>query len=273
MSMFTIEDIAQAEECMIPGKAAPPCPCQPEQYISLLAQELRLEETATLEEIAKNACGGIREVIYADPATIVIFGDGEKTKAVCRNGDTYNKEMGLAICLLKRLLPGNTFHKVFKYWTKNGDEKHICADTLLFGKIKIKKNKVVHFPDGIIGFPEAKEFAIINKSGSDGIGGIQWLQSLDSPELALPVTDPTVIKEGYSPEIKAGKLSPLGKLREGRTLVLVTVTVTESVEDITANLCAPIIINMDTMLGMQVEAENGKEVRYRFYDKIQKPGR
>ena len=46
----------------------------------------------------------IKEVIYSNPATIVIWSD--KTKTICKavEDDTYNPEAGLAICILKKVL-------------------------------------------------------------------------------------------------------------------------------------------------------------------------
>lgn len=57
----------------------------------------------------------IEKVIFNDPATIVFWKDGTKTVVKCQDGDTYNKELGLAMCCSKKLF-GNkgNFNKVFK---------------------------------------------------------------------------------------------------------------------------------------------------------------
>lgn len=59
----------------------------------------------------------IKNVIFNDPATIVIWGDGTKTVVKCQPGDTYDKEKGLALCIAKKYL-GNkgNFNEVFKKW-------------------------------------------------------------------------------------------------------------------------------------------------------------
>ena len=46
----------------------------------------------------------IKDVIFNDPATIVIWKDGSKTVVKCQKetGDTYNKELGLAMCIIKK---------------------------------------------------------------------------------------------------------------------------------------------------------------------------
>ncbi len=67
---------------------------------------------------------GIKKVIFHDPATIVLWEDGTKTVVKCQEGDTYSKEIGLAMCMLKKYM-GNkgNFNKVFKkYCGGDGNE-------------------------------------------------------------------------------------------------------------------------------------------------------
>lgn len=58
----------------------------------------------------------IKEVIYNDPATIVIWSDGDKTIAKCAEGDEYNPEAGLSICILKKLIGGAKLYNIFEDW-------------------------------------------------------------------------------------------------------------------------------------------------------------
>lgn len=60
----------------------------------------------------------IKKVIYNDPATIVLWNDGTKTVVKCMEGDTYSKEMGLAMCICKKAL-GDNYHRVFNEWVHN----------------------------------------------------------------------------------------------------------------------------------------------------------
>lgn len=57
------------------------------------------------------------KVIFNDPATIVLWNDGTKTVVKCQEGDTYDKEKGLALCIAKKAL-GNkgNFNNEFKKW-------------------------------------------------------------------------------------------------------------------------------------------------------------
>lgn len=57
----------------------------------------------------------IKKVIFNNPATIVFWEDGTKTVVKCMEGDTFSKEMGLAMCICKKVL-GSQYHRVFKEW-------------------------------------------------------------------------------------------------------------------------------------------------------------
>lgn len=67
----------------------------------------------------KNFKPTIKKVIFNDPATIVIWSDNSKTVVKCQEGDTYSKELGLAMCISKKYL-GNkgNFNEIFKKYIK-----------------------------------------------------------------------------------------------------------------------------------------------------------
>lgn len=74
---------------------------------------------------------GIKQVIFNDPATIVIWADGEKTVVKCQNGEPYDPEKGLAMAISKRAL-GNKheYYNTFKHWLKkyNSNGKVLTID-------------------------------------------------------------------------------------------------------------------------------------------------
>lgn len=59
----------------------------------------------------------IKNVIFNDPATIVFWRDGTKTIVKCQPGDTFSKELGLAMAICKKVY-GNkgNYNDVFKKW-------------------------------------------------------------------------------------------------------------------------------------------------------------
>ena len=62
----------------------------------------------------------IKKVIFNNPATIVYWSDGTKTVVKCQDGDTFDKEKGLAIAICKGFLGTNksksNFNDIFKKW-------------------------------------------------------------------------------------------------------------------------------------------------------------
>lgn len=150
------------------------------------------------------------------------------------------------------------------------------AETRLFGNINIEDDKIIHFVGGLVGFPEMKDFALIH-DGEDGAGnGVQWLQSMQDGNFALPVVNPLQILEDYNPVVEDELLNPLGELSPEDMLVLVTITVPSDITKMTVNLKGPIVINAKNCLACQVIAENdGLEVKFPVYDilKAKKEGK
>lgn len=59
----------------------------------------------------------IVKVIFNDPATIVLWSNGEKTVVKCGDGETFDPEKGLAMAIVKYVY-GNkgNYYEVFKMW-------------------------------------------------------------------------------------------------------------------------------------------------------------
>lgn len=64
----------------------------------------------------------IKDVIFNDPATIVLWIDGSKTVVKCQEGDEYDKTKGLALCIAKKYF-GNkgNYNEIFKKWIPDED--------------------------------------------------------------------------------------------------------------------------------------------------------
>ena len=115
-----------------------------------------------------------------------------------------------------------------------------------------------------------RRFALIFDAEKEEGGKIKWLQSMDDPEMAFPVMDPTVIKKDYNPTINDEIIKPLGELTEENIFVLSTVTVPKELEKMSINLKAPIVINSDTKRGAQIIVEDDLPVKYMIYDLLKK---
>ena len=141
--------------------------------------------------------------------------------------------------------------------------------TKVFGEITIDEDKIIHFPAGIIGFPELTEFAMLHDEDA-GLVSVHWLQSVQEPAFAMPVIDPLLVKEDYNPEVDDELLKPLGDLRQEDVLVLVTLTVPQDLTKMTVNLKGPVIINSRNRIACQsiIDGEQYK-VKLPIYDILQ----
>ena len=142
------------------------------------------------------------------------------------------------------------------------------ARTRLFGEIEIEEDKIIRMEQGIIGFPDLKSFTLIFDSEREERSGIMWLQSMDDWDIAMPVMTPSDLIPEYNPTVNNEFLAGLGELTPENTFVLVAVTVPEQIEEISINLKAPVVINMDTNKGCQMIVEDDYAVKYKIYDLI-----
>lgn len=89
----------------------------------------------------------VKDIIFNGPATIINWVDGTKTVVKCQDGDTFDKEKGIALCFMKKALDNkSSFNNVFnKYITSNKfkvgdkakciDEEEMCGAMISKGDI------------------------------------------------------------------------------------------------------------------------------------------
>ena len=92
----------------------------------------------------------IKNVKFNGPATIVFWADGTKTVVKCQDGDDYSEEVGLAMCIVKKVF-GNTskYNDIFKKWCNRYDTK-TDTDDYLSEVYKQFRNHVLKTIDEII---------------------------------------------------------------------------------------------------------------------------
>ena len=147
----------------------------------------------------------------------------------------------------------------------------MLVKTKSFGEIDLGEDKIITFEKGLMGFENFTKYTILFDNDGENKGNIMWFQSVEEPALALPVINPLYVKKDYDPEVNDSFLKPLGEITNENLCILLALTVTENVENTTANLKAPILINADTRKGCQAIVENADYVvKYNIYDAIQK---
>ena len=92
----------------------------------------------------------IKNVKFNGPATIVFWADGTKTVVKCQDGDDYSKEVGLAMCIVKKVF-GNTskYNDIFKKWCPSY-ESETDADDYLSEAYKQFRNHILKTFNDII---------------------------------------------------------------------------------------------------------------------------
>lgn len=137
--------------------------------------------------------------------------------------------------------------------------------TRVFGEISVDEDKILAFPQGILGFPDLKRFTLIHDAEATNAPGIRWLQSLDEANFAIPVTNPFTVTEHYAPVISENVVKEIGECEE--PLILVTVTVPSNIRRMSVNLMAPIVINPEDRLAVQTVVD-GYEIKHYVYETL-----
>lgn len=122
-----------------------------------------------------------------------------------------------------------------------------------FGDLEIDEADVINFPMGIPGFEDKHKWVLVG----DEDNAIMWLHNVESGDLALPVTTPEAVKGDYNAQIPRESLEPIGGMIENETVLLIVVAIPPGRPwDMTANLRAPIVVNMAGRLAMQAISLN-----------------
>ncbi|MDR1117308.1 MAG: flagellar assembly protein FliW [Oscillospiraceae bacterium] len=141
-------------------------------------------------------------------------------------------------------------------------------ETVRFGQVDIDESKILVFGDGLPGLEEYSKFAIIKLDESYPI---VWLQSVEEMEICLPVIDSFVVLPDYSFDIGDEDVGELELTNPEELHVLSVLVVPESIEGMTANLAAPIVINKATNKAKQIILSGGEyNVRYPVFANILK---
>ena len=123
-------------------------------------------------------------------------------------------------------------------------------ETTRFGSLEIKENEILNFPIGLYGFEKERDFFRLPLNPNIE-SPMEWLQSLQTPSLAFVITDPFVYVPGYSLKLTENEKKQI-QFEPGNTLITrAIVTLPENYLEMTANLVAPLVINLDSGLARQ----------------------
>ena len=123
----------------------------------------------------------------------------------------------------------------------------LTIDSPVLGPLTLAVDDLFAFTAGLVGMPDHRRFALVDA----GRPGLSWLQSADDPSLVFVLVDPFRMRADYAVELPDADLAPLGAARPDEVLVLAIVTLGAG-GAATANLRAPVVLNLATRRGRQV---------------------
>lgn len=139
--------------------------------------------------------------------------------------------------------------------------------TSRFGQVAVADTDMILFPEGILGFSELTKFVLLDDPNDDIFA---WLQSAQEPGIAFPVLEPELFTEKYTPTLAKADFESLkmNNMAQGRAFCIVTIP--EDPTKMTANVKAPVIVNVEQRIARQcVLQDNALAIREPIFAKLQ----
>lgn len=127
--------------------------------------------------------------------------------------------------------------------------------TKFHGEVNYKKEDIITFNKGILGFEDMKEYILFPLQSNDTF---KVLHSINNEDIGFIVVSPFDICKSYEFELNKSQESELEVKTSQDVMVYSIVTVSHKLSDITVNLRAPIIINCNKNLGKQIVLNDEK---------------
>lgn len=135
--------------------------------------------------------------------------------------------------------------------------------TTRFGEIDVPDDTLITFPEGVIGFKEARGFVIFD-CGDQGL--FKWLQSTEIPELAFVICEAHLIVPQYQVIIGLKEKDLLQLEEPEDAAVCLILVIPEDPQETTGNLLGPIVMNSKSRIGMQMVLVNPDySTRYKIF--------
>lgn len=132
----------------------------------------------------------------------------------------------------------------------------------------VRLGEIVTFPNGLPGFEDIKQYRF---RFEDGIQPFLFMDAQDDSGVSFVCVDTFYLVPDYEMNISSGLLKNLQIESLEDLAVFSIATVGESVEQTTANLMSPLLVNLKSLIGEQVILENTNyPVRFRIWDTLQK---
>jgi len=132
-----------------------------------------------------------------------------------------------------------------------------------FGKIEIAQSDIISFKAGIPGFENLEDFVLLPLADESPF---IIMQSVSDPDVAFVTVEPGNLIQDYEFEISDKAEKELKIESISNLLILNIITLKNQIKDSTANLSAPIVINLEEKLGKQIILDDQRyQVRFKVF--------
>ena len=143
----------------------------------------------------------------------------------------------------------------------------MLINTTRFGQLNIERDEIIYFDEGLLGFSELRLFVLLDDP-SDEI--FAWLQSCETPDIAFPILEPELFSEAAKFKLSKKDLDFLEIGADQKPRFFSIVTIPDEPKEMTANLKAPIVINILNRKAKQcVLQDNSLAIREPIFAKLQ----
>jgi flagellar assembly factor FliW len=136
-------------------------------------------------------------------------------------------------------------------------------NTKFLGNIEIEEKNILRFEHGLPGFNTLHDFALLPVEENPALS---YLQSMQETNVCFILMNPFLIIEDYEINISEESVANLEIEKPEDTCLYSTLTITENIKDITANLAAPIIINtVNNKAVQEVLNDSRYDIKHKLY--------
>lgn len=109
-----------------------------------------------------------------------------------------------------------------------------------FGEILIEDKHIFYLKDGMLGFEKLKNFVLISEEET---APFKWFISIDDPEIGFPFISPWFLDLEYK---------PIRDFDIDKQVIFVVITLQDRDGNMSANMKAPVILNVEDQSGEQI---------------------
>jgi flagellar assembly factor FliW len=125
----------------------------------------------------------------------------------------------------------------------------MMVETTRFGSIDVAENDIITFPEGMLGFSKIHQYVLVERTDESLF---LWLQALKKPSVAFPLLEPQIFEMNYRIEMPEEDEKMLSLSNMNHAKVFAIITIPSDPTKMTANLKAPIVINLKNRQAKQV---------------------